>query len=225
MTSSSQLPEVGLCLASSLDGRISATAKGAPDFTSPLDRRKLFALRAEADILLVGAGTVRGELLPPLVRDPRLQARRRAAGKPDHPAVAIASRSLDLPWRSDYFAKREQEMWLLSPPLDPVQRAQADALDLRWADTGSEGLLRPGLAALKQAGFSRVLAEGGGGLTRALLAEGLADRLYLTLAPLAIGGRDTPLLCDGPRLTPPAWFELVSNERVGDELHLEYWRK
>jgi len=220
-----ELPEVSLCLAASLDGKIASKPDGAPDFTSRFDRAKLFRLRAESDALLIGANTVRQELLPPLVRNKKLAEARAAAGTPPHPAAAIVTASLNLPWHSPYFRKRKQTIYIVSPPPSDRQRQAMTEAGVRWIDAGEEMDLRRALLALRRHGCRRILAEGGGRLTRSLLAADLAQRLFLTMAPLVIGGDGTPTLAVGPRLDPPAWFELASCERVGDELHLEYWRK
>lgn len=220
----SRTPHVALCLAASMDGRIAEAVGGAPSFTSAYDRHKLFRLRAEADVLLVGAGTVRHEKLPPLVRDAEQVAARVAAGRPEHPAVAIVSRSLDLPWQARYFTAAKQRLFVLTDQADSVTRALARERNVTLLESGQDDLFRFGLTALADLGFNRVLAEGGGTLVHALLARDLVDRFYLTLAPLTLG-RDTPALVNGPRLEPAVHFDLHHVDQVGSELHLEYHRR
>ncbi len=89
-------------------------------------------------------------------------------------------------------------------------------------ETGTVFSFRKGLAALKAMGFEKILGEGGGRLNRSLLSEGLVSRLYLTIAPVIIGGEDTPNLCAGERLPELARFTIKEMTRVGDELHLVY---
>ncbi len=217
-----RIPRVSLCLAMSLDGRISDKPGAPPNFTSRHDRNKLFRLRAEADALLIGANTVRQEQLPALVREQGLREARIAAGKPAHPAAVIVSASLELPWDSAYFREKQQEIFILtaSPP-DPA-RQKMEALGLHCLDSGERLSLRRGLQQLRRHGIETLLAEGGGRLTHGLLDENLVDRFYLTIAPVIFAGEDTPLLCHGPRLTPPTRFEMVGVERMDDEWHMEY---
>ena len=64
------------------------------------------------------------------------------------------------------------------------------------------------LGELAAMGLTRVLCEGGPGLHRDLIAQGLLDELSLTLAPSAVGGvghRST----SGAALTERADFELA----------------
>lgn len=209
-----------LCLAVSLDGKIATNDEGQPDFTSREDRRRLFRLRAESDLVLVGANTVRQEELPPLVRDPELREQRR--GRSAHPAVAIVSASQDLPWASPYFTERQQEMFLITrAPTAATQRACAE-LEVEILETAEDGALAPVVATLVERGYERILGEGGGGLVNTLLREELVDELHLTIAPTVMGGVDTPSLTRGPVLDPFPRFELREMRRVGSELHLVY---
>ncbi len=218
-----ELPRVSLCLACSLDGR-TATAPGkGPDFTSPADLARLFRLRAAADALLIGAGTVRAEQVLPLVRDKALADDREARGLPRHPAAVIVSARLDLPWEGRYFRYRKQRMLIMTTRADATARALMAARDLEPLETGDSFNLRQGLAELHRMGFHEVLAEGGGTLVAALLREDLVTRLYLTIAPVIIGG-GTPALFEGPRLEHLARFTLISAETIGDELHTTYDR-
>lgn len=218
-----ELPRVSLCLASSLDGRTSTAPGKGPDFTSPADLARLFRLRAAADALLIGAGTVRAEQVLPLVRDKDLADDREARGLPRHPAAVIVSGRLDLPWQGRYFRYRKQRMLIMTGRADATARALMRERDLEPLETGDRLDLRLGLAELYRMGFREVLAEGGGTLVAALLREDLVSRLYLTIAPVFIGG-GTPALFEGPRLEQLARFKLISAIAIGDELHTYYER-
>lgn len=217
-------PTVGLCLATSLDGRIAEKANAGPSFTSRYDRHKLFRLRSEADALLIGAGTVRTEQLPPLIRNQELTDARTAGGKPTQPTAVIVSASLNLPWESAYFTQPKQPLMVMGGPASPDIQQQLKRLELPHVEIGTPPSLSKGLEVLYQRGFRTVLAEGGGGLVNALLQEDLIDHFYLTVAATFIGGIDTPLLCSGPLLSPRIKLSLQDLHREGDELHLTYHR-
>ena len=214
-------PHITLCMAVSLDGRISRDPDVAPDFTSRYDRHKLFRLRAESDALLIGANTVRQEQLPPLVRNEALREQRQKQGKPEHPAAVILSRSLDLPWDSDYFQKPKQEIWVITGKVEAPLKARLEKLHIHLIEIESESL-NQGLSALREAGFEKILCEGGGSLNHSLLSENLIDTLELTIAPVIIAGENTPTLCKGPTLNPVANFRLGHTHVEGSELHLTY---
>ncbi|MBQ6524573.1 MAG: dihydrofolate reductase family protein [Atopobiaceae bacterium] len=50
-------------------------------------------------------------------------------------------------------------------------------------------------------GCERLTIQSGGTLNAALVREGLVDFVDVVVAPLVVGGRDTPTLVDGPSLT------------------------
>ena len=57
-------------------------------------------------------------------------------------------------------------------------------------------------------GVRTVLCEGGPTLFGALLAEGVADELFLTLAPKLAGGGRGPTITSGPELPEPRGLRL-----------------
>ena len=218
------LPQVCLCLATSLDGRISQEPGKWPTFTSRADREKLFRLRSVSDALLIGANTVREEQLPPLIRKQSLVQERVEKGQSPHPHAVIVSASRKLPLESRYFEENGQKRFLLTSEMDQEERVVFEGVGLQLLETGQKLSLRKGLQMLGALGIEKVLAEGGGILTHALLKEDLVDWVHLTVAPVFIGGTQTPLLCTGPTLNPLSRFNLTRCDQIEDELHLEYHR-
>ena len=217
-------PEVRLCMATSLDGRIAEKAGQGPSFTSRYDLNKLFRLRAEADMLLVGAGTVRTESLPPLVRSEEARKAREAKGLSPHPAVAVLSGSLNLPWDAAYFTKAQQPITIIGGPATTEQQAKMEEHKLGYINAGRPVNLAQAMDELGKRGVTSVLAEGGGRVVNALLQEDLIDVFYLTIAPTFIGGEDTPLLNLGASITPRKDLKLEDVHREDEELHLTYRR-
>jgi 5-amino-6-(5-phosphoribosylamino)uracil reductase len=207
--------EIHACLIASLDGRISAAEKGGPQFGSRADRRRLFACRAWADALLLGAGTVRAEGFAPLIRDEKLCAAREANGMPAHPDAFVLTRSGRLPWHAPFFAPGPQRRTILCGEM-----LQPPSAHIGVHALGSPSGLEQALDYLQERGYRRLLVEGGGLLFHHLLGSRRLDRLHLTLAPLLLGG-DNPLLL--PRVSgPSSALKLLVCEQVGDELFLEY---
>lgn len=78
-------------------------------------------------------------------------------------------------------------------------------------------------------GCERLTAQSGGTLNAALLREGLIDAIDIVVAPVVVGGRDTPTLVDGPslvsvdELSQLVSLKLVSCESLQDSyLRLRY---
>ncbi len=213
-------PWLTLKLATSFDGRI-ATASGESRWiTGPEARRLVHAERARHDAVMVGGGTARAD-------DPRLDARGLGAAR--RPVRVVLSRGLDLdPGGALGRTAREAPVWLVHGGAAPARVTAWEARGARTIAVGSEPQgLDPAaaLAALGEAGLTRVLCEGGGRLAASLLAAGLVDELMGFTAGVALGAEGRPSL--GPMgvgaLAGAPRFRLVEARAVGgDALHR--WR-
>ena len=79
-------------------------------------------------------------------------------------------------------------------------------------------------------GCERLTVQSGGTLNAALVRKGLVDFVDVVVAPLVVGGRDTPTLVDGPSLTSVEKLsrlcplELLGCEALQDScVRLRYW--
>ena len=169
------LPFVTFKAAVSLDGKVAAAGGDARWISSPESRRQVHRMRAAADAVMVGAGTVRRD-------DPLLTAR--DADGPD-PVRVVVSRSGDLaPDARVATTARETPTILLTETIDG---AAAGALAERGVEVVQAGGLRDGLAALARRGLIEILCEGGPTLAGALLRHDLIDRFVVFVAPLVVG--------------------------------------
>jgi riboflavin biosynthesis pyrimidine reductase len=172
-------PGVRLNMISSLDG--ATTVDGlSGGLGGPADHRVFAVLRGLADVVLVAAGTVRAE-----------------GYGPSKLPLAIVTRSCALELDSPLFTDGARPMVLTvaSAPPDRVAAARAVA-DVLIAGERSVDL-PAALHLLGQAGYRRVLAEGGPSLNAQLAAADLIDELCLTIAPCLIGG-DSRRILSGP---------------------------
>jgi diaminohydroxyphosphoribosylaminopyrimidine deaminase/5-amino-6-(5-phosphoribosylamino)uracil reductase len=182
-------PMLTLKLATSADGRI-ATATGESQWiTGPEARRHVHGMRARHDAVLVGAGTARAD-------DPNLTVR--GLGIAHQPVRVVLSRRLDLPLDSALLrTARQVPVWLCHGPdaSDPA-RAAWDAAGARRIEvpSGPGGQLDLGqvMAALGDAGLTRMFCEGGGTLAAGLLSADLVDELAVMSAGMVLGAEGTP---------------------------------
>jgi riboflavin biosynthesis pyrimidine reductase len=191
-----------------LDG--SAAIRGRVGELSDAPDRALFrALRSLADVVMVGAETVRREGYGPVLLPPEQAAARQAAGRRAAPPLAVVSRSLALDWSARAFTTAPAE----SRTLVITCRA-ADPAGLERARRAADVLIAGGdrvdpdlaLRSLAELGHQVVLCEGGPHWLGQLAAAGRLDELCLTLAPL-IGGDALPLSV-APAGAPLAHLEL-----------------
>jgi riboflavin biosynthesis pyrimidine reductase len=208
-------------MVTSADGAATFHGRVGP-LTGPPDQRVLLGLRALADVVVVGAGTVRAEGYGgPLVPDSWLRWRV-ASGRPEHPRLAIVTGRVDLDLGAPPFTDSPTRPLLLVPEGCPTEMRDA-------ADTVADvvvagaGMVDPAeaLRALAGLGMGRVLCEGGPRLLTQFLGRRLVDELCLTVSPTVVSG-DGRRLTDGPILAPPAGLELAQVLEDESYLFLRY---
>jgi riboflavin biosynthesis pyrimidine reductase len=175
----------------------------------PADRAVFLELRALADIILVGATTVRAERYGPARLSPEARARRINSGLSPVPPIAVVTGSAQFDWQSAFFTKAEQRPFVITvKTADPgaLARAAEVAEVIVAGDTMVD--LAVALAVLHQRGFTNVLTEGGPSLIGELLAAELLDELCLTISPKLVSG-DAVRIVNGPGLEQPVDLDLV----------------
>ncbi len=214
-------------MATSLDGRIAPADRRKVRLGTDEDILRLEALREWADVIVLGAGTVRAEDPPMELKDPEAVRRRERAGRPAHPAVAVLTRLPDLKeGRVFRTPGRCLVVTVEEAPEPPPGSAAAEGSAELWR-VGRGRVDLPALVArLADEEMPNVLVEGGGGLAAGFFGAGLVDELFLTITAWLLGGETGPTLADAPEPFPqPPEFELVELEARPDELFLTYRRK
>ena len=213
-------PFVFVNMISTVDGRAARDGRSAT-IGADADLELLLELRAIADAVLIGTGTLRAEGYDRLVRREARRQRRLAAGLAEDPLAVVLSRRFDVPWDAGLFQSPEQPVLVYthadagSPPEVP---APVEVVRLEVAG------LTEMLADLRARGVRALLSEGGPTLHGALWAAGAVDELYLTIAPLITGDADEPNIVEGGSLPDATGLDLLSVDRVGSELFLRYGR-
>jgi riboflavin biosynthesis pyrimidine reductase len=208
----------GLDGSAAIGGRVGALST-APDAA-------LFRLmRALADVVLVGAQTVRREGYRTISLPRELAAAREAAGRTGTPRLAVVTRSLELDWSGQAFTE--------APPGSRALVITCKAADGRRVERArevadvviaGEDRVDPEQAVLRlsELGHRVVLCEGGPTLLGELAGAGRLDELCLTIAPL-MGGDPLPVSISPPG-APLRHFALRHVIRDGDTLFLRYER-
>ncbi|ORW40772.1 hypothetical protein AWB90_22895 [Mycobacterium paraense] len=175
----------------SLDG--GATADGSSGaMGGPGDRHIFNLLRELADVIVVGAGTVRIEGYSGAHVAVAQRQERQARGQSEVPQLAVVTQSGQLEPDLAVFTRTEV------PPLVLTCAAAADktrsligdlceVVDCSGDDPGKvdEATL---LGALAARGMRHILTEGGPTLLGAFIDRDLLDELCLTVAPYLVGG-------------------------------------
>jgi riboflavin biosynthesis pyrimidine reductase len=192
-----------------LDGRAALDGSTRP-LGGPADLELLLSLRAVADAVLIGPGTVRAEGYGRLVG-----VERRAAPPP----AVLISRRFDVPWEAGLFAAADQPVIVYGPADAPEPPSVAAPVEVVRLDPCTP---HAALADLRARGIRALLSEGGPTLFRGFLAADLVDELFLTVTPLITADGAETAIVSGPRLADLARFSLTSLLRAEDELFLRY---
>lgn len=218
-------PRVLLNMVSSVDGSATRAGRSA-GLSDSADRELFHALRAAADAVLVGAGTAVAERYGRIITAPETRRQRRERGLTEEPAACIVSGSLSLEPTIPLLAEPAARVVLLTSSRASLPAVSAQ---VEYVRCGHAGALDLG-ACLEQLrerfGIELLLCEGGPHLARELLAAGLVDELFLSLAPLLTGGDEGAggalRILAGQPLEPPAALELRGVLRYRSTLFLRY---
>jgi diaminohydroxyphosphoribosylaminopyrimidine deaminase/5-amino-6-(5-phosphoribosylamino)uracil reductase len=186
------LPFVTLKMAASLDGRVAARDGSSRWITGEAARADVHRLRARADAVMVGSGTV-------LVDDPSLSVRLGGYRGRQPLRVVVDGSGAVPPSRAVFDGS--------APVLVATTRRASQETRSAWESAGAEvemvdaGDGRVALARLVESLGKRdvqtVLIEGGPTLAWSAVEEGIVDRFVLYLAPKLIGGDGTPGVLGG----------------------------
>jgi riboflavin biosynthesis pyrimidine reductase len=201
--------------------------------SSTADQLVMALLRASADAVLVGSGTLVGS---PEARwrvdgpypdaAAELVELRRTLGRPGQPEVAIVSASGSVD--PAHPAIRDGALVLTTEPgADKLVDRLHDPSQAIVVGGGQEVDVGDAVAFLHERGHRRILSEGGPTLFGSLVAAGLVDELFLTVSPLLAGrsGLEAKLsLVENVDLLPDRRVagRLLSIRTHGDHLFLRY---
>ncbi len=199
---------------------------------NPADRFLMGLLRACADAVVIGAGTMRAtpghlwtpsHVFPDLAAD--FAALRQRLGLSPEPRLVLLTATGDLNFKHPALVKgaivlttraiAEQIGSRLPPACEVIALGAGKTLEIKHA-----------FGELPKMGFDVVLTEGGPTLMGELLKARLVDEMFVTLSPVLAGRNKEHRMgmVEGVELLPnvPVWSRLLSARRHGDFLFLRY---
>ena len=209
----------GLDGTAAVDGRVGSLS------TTP-DQALFRRMRQIADIVLVGAETVRREGYGPVRLTEEAQEWRRQKGLSPTPPIAVVSRSLAFDWTATVFTDAPEDARthvVTCAAADPDRLAEAE--EFATVIVAGDDRVEPvaAMRALAELGRRVVLCEGGPTWLGELVAAGRLDELCLSISPL-MGGDPLPVSVTpaGARL---AEFDLKGTMVEDHTLFLRYERR
>lgn len=199
------LPWVVVKVAMSKDGKIASIAKSGKYISCDESLKITHELRAWCDGIMVGAETVR-------IDNPQLTCRLDSfkhinedfqdgvlypvSQKKDNPVRIVISRKPDFPPNTKLLDTSDTRTIVITSKdaaPDSLKQMESHGVEIIRAESvdGEIGLHEP-FRKLASMGIMSVMVEGGGILINSLESMRLVDEFYLFIAPVIIGGEDTP---------------------------------
>ncbi|MEM1364346.1 MAG: bifunctional diaminohydroxyphosphoribosylaminopyrimidine deaminase/5-amino-6-(5-phosphoribosylamino)uracil reductase RibD [Pseudomonadota bacterium] len=176
-------PHVHLKLALSADGKLGRAGEEVA-ITGEQSRAQVHLMRAQADAILVGAGTLRAD-------DPSLTCRLPGLGHRSPLRIVLGGRE-ELPLEAQVFTTARHVPTLLVPgaPLSAARRADFTGMGVEILGSEPADGRAPWpelLDDLGARGLSSLLVEGGASIAQSLLDAGMAGRISLLQGPDNLG--------------------------------------
>jgi 2,5-diamino-6-(ribosylamino)-4(3H)-pyrimidinone 5'-phosphate reductase len=203
-------PYVFLNMVATIDGKTVSGDRNESvlDLGSKVDHLLMDRIESAADAVLLGAQTIRAT---PKSWNPKTRIR-----------IAV-TRSGRIDYNSQFLSGAGGKAFIATT--DESDVAQPDGIEiLRFGSGGVD--FEALFSHLRRNGVERLLCLGGSETNSEVLRAGLADELFLTIAPKIKLGRDLPTYAGGAPLSRDEMqrFSLIEHHVVGDEVFLRYRR-
>jgi 2,5-diamino-6-(ribosylamino)-4(3H)-pyrimidinone 5'-phosphate reductase len=211
-------PYVVVNVAMSADGKISTRERRQVKISGVQDFERVDRLKAGADAVMVGIGTVLADDPSLTVKSEECRTYRLHRGMDEHPVRIVVDSAGRIPLEASILHKGAgKRIIAVSGRADPQKIAELH----RYADVIIAGEDEVDLAimmdTLGEMGIRRMMVEGGGTLIAGLIHAGLVDEIYTFIGNMIIGGKDSPTCVDGDGFLSESGFcrlTLIETQRI-----------
>lgn len=219
-------PYVLLSVAASIDGYIDDTSSNRLLLSNKEDFDRVDQVRADADAILIGAGTIRADNPRLIVYSAERRTARTARGLPEYPIKVTVTASGKLDNSLNFWHHGGEKLVYTTDAALPALREELAGL-AEVVSLGGEIDWPVLLDDLGGRGIGRLMVEGGGLVHTALLSQALVDEINLAIAPIVVGEQGAP------RFLHPADYMQRADQRmklaearsIGDVVLLRYMAK
>jgi 2,5-diamino-6-(ribosylamino)-4(3H)-pyrimidinone 5'-phosphate reductase len=220
-------PYTFINVAMSADGKISTYECKQVRISGKNDFERVDHLRAGADAVMVGIGTVLADDPSLTVKSMDLRCNRMKHKSCENPVRIVVDSKARTPMDADIFKKGDGERIIAVSETAPAERVEKLKKKARIITTGKDRVdLVALMSELKELGIRTLMVEGGATLNWSLISQGLVDEIFAYIGALLLGGKDAPTLVDGAGFadnTDAPGLELVSLEKMDNGVLIR-WR-
>ncbi|MCD4844142.1 MAG: 2,5-diamino-6-(ribosylamino)-4(3H)-pyrimidinone 5'-phosphate reductase [Methanosarcinales archaeon] len=213
--------------AMSADGKISTNLRKQVRISGDNDFARVDRLRAGADAVMVGIGTVLADDPSLTIKSSNLRRAYKEKYGYENPIRIVVDSMARTPIESDIFIKGDAERIIAVCEQAPIQQIEELKKKATIITAGNVQVdLNILMSSLHQKGIHTLMAEGGATLNCSLVSQGLVDEIYTYIGAVILGGEQAPTLVDGigfSRRKQASGLELISIEKIDDGVLLK-WR-
>lgn len=219
-------PFITINAAMSADGKISSIKRKQVRISGKNDFSRVDRMRACADAVMVGIGTVLTDNPSLTVKSELLRIERKQRCGYENPARIVVDSMARTPLDADIFKKGEGERIIAVCEKAPPERVGKLQKMARIIIAGKDRVdLRGLMLQLKEIGIDTLMVEGGATLNWALISQGLADEIHTYIGAMVLGGTNAPTLVDGTGFEDSeeaVKLELVSMDKMDNGVLLQW---
>lgn len=219
-------PFVFVNLAMSADGKLSTVERRQVKISGKNDFSRVDYIKADADAVMVGVGTVIADDPSLTVKSPEYKSMRVKNGFDENPLRIVIDSTGRTPENSEILHKGEGQRVIAVS--NKASQEKIEALN-EYADIFVGGDDKVDLNSLMEAlydnGIRKVMVEGGGTLIWSLFKDSLVDEIYTCIGNIIIGGENAPTPVDGEGFFKEDEFpklQLIDVEKMDDGVLLRW---
>ena len=200
-------PYVVINCAMSADGKIASPSGKQLRISCDEDIKRMYELRNECDAVLVGVNTV-------LSDDPKLTVKEKHVDNPKQPIRIVLDTKCKTPIGSLVVNNVSKTIIVTGKKCNKKYGSNVEIVVCEKDDDGLIHLEKL-LGILYNKGIKKLMVEGGGTVIWNFLKKGFVDDFYVYVAPMVIGGKNTPRIGGGNGKNFKKLLNLIETRNIG----------